>query len=89
MYGLVGKMIVVSSQRDALLAILFDGVADMPGWRISHRMPINSPPGRDGHPDAALAGSQRSRRVKGANNGKPGRTSGRVVARSPQRLRLP
>jgi quinol monooxygenase YgiN len=31
MYGLIGKMIAVSGQRDALLAILFDGVADMPG----------------------------------------------------------
>jgi quinol monooxygenase YgiN len=30
-YGLIGKMIAVSGQRDALLAILFDSVADMPG----------------------------------------------------------
>jgi quinol monooxygenase YgiN len=31
MYGLIGKMIAVAGQRDALLEILFDGVADMPG----------------------------------------------------------
>jgi quinol monooxygenase YgiN len=31
MYGLIGKMIAVAGQRDALLAILFAGVADMPG----------------------------------------------------------
>ena len=31
MYGLIGKMIAVAGQRDTLLAILFDAVADMPG----------------------------------------------------------
>lgn len=31
MYGLIGKMIAVSGQRDALISILLDGVADMPG----------------------------------------------------------
>jgi quinol monooxygenase YgiN len=31
MYGLIGKMIAVAGHRDALLAILFDSVADMPG----------------------------------------------------------
>lgn len=31
MHGLIGKMIAVPGQRDALLAILFDGIADMPG----------------------------------------------------------
>jgi quinol monooxygenase YgiN len=31
MYGLIGKLIAVADQRDALLAILFAGVADMPG----------------------------------------------------------
>ena len=31
MYGLIGKMIAVAGQRDALLTILFDSVADMPG----------------------------------------------------------
>src|SRR4051812_29150394 len=31
MYGLIGKMIAVAGQRDALLAILFDGVTDMSG----------------------------------------------------------
>lgn len=31
MYGLIGKMIAVAGQRDALVAILLAGVADMPG----------------------------------------------------------
>jgi quinol monooxygenase YgiN len=31
MYGLIGKMTAVSGQRDALIAILLEGVADMPG----------------------------------------------------------
>lgn len=31
MYGLIGKMTAVRGQRDALVAILIDGVAAMPG----------------------------------------------------------
>lgn len=31
MYGLIGKMTAVSGQRDALIAILLEGVRDMPG----------------------------------------------------------
>lgn len=31
MYGLIGKMRAVAGQRDALVAILLDGVAGMPG----------------------------------------------------------
>jgi quinol monooxygenase YgiN len=31
MYGLIGKMTAVDDQRDALLAILLEGIADMPG----------------------------------------------------------
>ena len=31
MYGLIGKMRAVTGQRDALIAILLDGVSDMPG----------------------------------------------------------
>jgi quinol monooxygenase YgiN len=31
MYGLIGKMTVVSGKRDELIAILLDGVANMPG----------------------------------------------------------
>lgn len=31
MYGLIGKMKAVTGQRDALIAILLDGVAGMPG----------------------------------------------------------
>jgi quinol monooxygenase YgiN len=31
MYGLIGKMMVVSGQRDALLAILLEGSGEMPG----------------------------------------------------------
>jgi len=31
MYGLIGKMTAVSGQRDALIAILGEGVSDMPG----------------------------------------------------------
>jgi quinol monooxygenase YgiN len=31
MYGLIGQMTAVAGQRDALIAILLDGVADMPG----------------------------------------------------------
>lgn len=31
MFGLIGKMKVVPGQRDALIAILLDGLNDMPG----------------------------------------------------------
>ena len=31
MYGLIGKMTATPDQRDTLIAILLDGVADMPG----------------------------------------------------------
>jgi quinol monooxygenase YgiN len=31
MYGLIGKMTAVPDERDALIAILLEGVADMPG----------------------------------------------------------
>lgn len=31
MYGLIGKMRIVSGQRDNLISILLDGVARMPG----------------------------------------------------------
>ena len=31
MYGLIGKMKAVSGQRDALIAILLDGISNMPG----------------------------------------------------------
>ena len=31
MHGLIGKMIATPGQRDVLIAILLDGVADMPG----------------------------------------------------------
>ena len=31
MYGLIGKMKAISGQRDALVSILLDGVAEMPG----------------------------------------------------------
>ena len=31
MYGLIGKMTAVSGQREALIDILLEGVADMPG----------------------------------------------------------
>lgn len=31
MYGLIGQMTAVPGQRDALIAILLEGVADMPG----------------------------------------------------------
>lgn len=31
MYGLIGKMMVVSGQREALITILMEGVAGMPG----------------------------------------------------------
>ncbi len=31
MYGLIGKMTAVPGQRDALIAILLDGVSGMPG----------------------------------------------------------
>ena len=31
MYGLIGKMTAVSGQRDALIAILLEGVSGMPG----------------------------------------------------------
>ena len=30
MYGLIGKMIATPGQRDALIAILLDGVAEVP-----------------------------------------------------------
>lgn len=33
MYGLIGKMTAVAGQRDALIAILLEGVAEMPGCR--------------------------------------------------------
>jgi quinol monooxygenase YgiN len=31
MYGLIGKMIAVAGQRDALISVLLGGVAEMPG----------------------------------------------------------
>ena len=31
MYGLIGKMIAVSGQRDRLISVLLEGVAEMPG----------------------------------------------------------
>lgn len=31
MFGLIGKMKVVSGQRDALISILLEGLVDMPG----------------------------------------------------------
>jgi len=31
MYGLIGKMTATPGQRDTLIAILLDGVADLPG----------------------------------------------------------
>lgn len=31
MYGLIGKMTAVAGQRDALIGILLEGTADMPG----------------------------------------------------------
>lgn len=31
MYGLIGKMIAVEGQRDALIAVLLEGVSGMPG----------------------------------------------------------
>jgi quinol monooxygenase YgiN len=31
MYGLIGKLKVVSGQRDALISILIEGIAGMPG----------------------------------------------------------
>lgn len=31
MYGLIGQIKVVTGQRDALIAILLEGMADMPG----------------------------------------------------------
>jgi quinol monooxygenase YgiN len=31
MYGLIGKMIAVPGQRDALIAILLEGISSMPG----------------------------------------------------------
>jgi quinol monooxygenase YgiN len=33
MYGVIGKLRAVAGQRDALVAILLDGSADMPGCR--------------------------------------------------------
>ena len=33
MYGLIGKMLSVPGQRDALASILLDGTGDMPGCR--------------------------------------------------------
>jgi quinol monooxygenase YgiN len=33
MYGLIGKMLVAPGQRDAVIAILLEGTADMPGCR--------------------------------------------------------
>lgn len=31
MYGLIGKMTAVAGQRDALIAVLLEGIGDMPG----------------------------------------------------------
>jgi len=31
MYGLIGKMITVAGQRDALISVLLEGTAEMPG----------------------------------------------------------
>jgi quinol monooxygenase YgiN len=31
MYGLIGKMIAAPGQRDALIAVLLEGIRDMPG----------------------------------------------------------
>jgi len=31
MYGLIGKMVAVPGQREALISILLDGISDMPG----------------------------------------------------------
>ena len=31
MYGLIGKMLAVPGERDALIAILIEGLSDMPG----------------------------------------------------------
>lgn len=31
MYGLIGKMVAAPGQRDALITVLLEGVADMPG----------------------------------------------------------
>ncbi len=31
MYGLIGKMITISGQRDALISILINGIAGLPG----------------------------------------------------------
>ena len=31
MYGLIGKMLAVPGQRDALIEILLEGIANMPG----------------------------------------------------------
>ena len=31
MYGLIGKFSAVAGQRDALVALMLDGIADMPG----------------------------------------------------------
>ena len=33
MYGLIAKMIATPDQRDALIAILLEGIAEMPGCR--------------------------------------------------------
>jgi quinol monooxygenase YgiN len=33
MYGLIGKMIAKDGQREALIAILLEGIEDMPGCR--------------------------------------------------------
>lgn len=33
MYGLIGKLVTAPGQRDALVAILLEGVAGMPGCR--------------------------------------------------------
>jgi quinol monooxygenase YgiN len=34
MHGLIGKMIAVEGQREALLAILLEGINDMPGCLV-------------------------------------------------------
>ena len=33
MYGLIGKLIAVTGERESLIAILIEGVSDMPGCR--------------------------------------------------------
>ncbi len=33
MYGLIGKMVATTGQRDAVIAIVLEGIGDMPGCR--------------------------------------------------------